>query len=73
MASQFTSRKNGHTLSSLWVPEHGTAEQGEVLSPWPTPCPKDWTDQVIAVRYLRELLALNHPTGACWAIEGAAP
>ena len=33
---------------SLWVREHGTEEQKEMLSPWPLPRPDDWIARVNA-------------------------
>jgi putative transposase len=34
---------------SLWVREHGTAQQKQMLCQWPVSRPSDWTDRVNAV------------------------
>jgi putative transposase len=40
--------------SSLWVREHGTAEQKAVLSAWPVDRPRDWLRRVNAVMTAKE-------------------
>ena len=40
--------------SSLWVRQHGTAEQKSVLTDWPTPRPANWLDRVNSVITAKE-------------------
>lgn len=44
---------------SLWVEAHGTAEQRQLLAPWPVPRPSDWIGRVNAAMTQKELARLR--------------
>ena len=48
LAANLVDRAEDWPWSSLWTRRHGTPEQQAMLSEWPFPIPKNWTERVNA-------------------------
>lgn len=59
LRANLVTRAEDWRWSSLWRRVHGTAEQRQLLSPWPLPRPRDWAERVNQPQTEAELEAIR--------------
>lgn len=78
LASRLVERAQDWQWSSLWVRLNGSAEERQILAPWPVDRPKDWTTIVnrplrqTDAHQIQQCILRNRPFGAVpWQQEMA--